>query len=132
MVFVLDRHKKPLMLCSPKRARLLLARKRAVVHRLSPFVIRLKDRWVEESTLQPVVFKVDPGSRTSGMALVREEATAQDPLHHALHLAEVHHRGVAVHQAMLERASHRRRRSANLRYRKPRFDHRTRPRSPRG
>jgi hypothetical protein len=126
VVFVLDRHKKPLMPCSPKRARLLLAHKRAVVHRLSPFVIRLKDRRVEESTLQPVALKVDPDSRTSGMALVREEATAQGPLHHALHLCEVRHRGTAVHQAMLERANHRRRRrSANLRYREPRFDHRT-------
>src|SRR6266704_2987351 len=44
MVFVLDRHKHPLMPCSPKRARLLLTRGRAVVHRLKPFVIRLKDR----------------------------------------------------------------------------------------
>lgn len=127
MVFVLDRHKKPLMPCSPKRARLLLAHKRAVVHRLSPFVIRLKDRRVEDSKLQPVALKVDPGSKTTGMVIVREEATAQGLLHHALHLCEVRHRGAAVHQAMLERASHRRRRrSSNLRYREPRFDHRTR------
>ena len=34
-----------------------------------------------------------------------------------------------MHRAMLERASHRRRRrGTNLRYRKPRFDHRTRSR----
>ncbi len=129
MVFVLDRHKKPLMPCSPKRARLLLARKRAVVHRISPFVIRLKDRRVEESRLQAVALKIDPGSKTTGMAIVRQEATQDGPHDHALHLAEVRHRGTAVHQAMLERAGHRRRRrSTNLRYREPRFDHRTRPR----
>src|SRR6266567_2281206 len=33
MVFVLDKHKKPLMPCTPKKARLLLSRGRAVVHR---------------------------------------------------------------------------------------------------
>ncbi|TMD24982.1 MAG: hypothetical protein E6J04_20035 [Chloroflexi bacterium] len=46
MVFVLDTKKKPLMPCTPKRARQLLARGRAVVHRVAPFVIRLKDRQV--------------------------------------------------------------------------------------
>ena len=39
-VFVLDQHKQPLMPCSEKRARLLLSRKRAVVHRIMPFTIR--------------------------------------------------------------------------------------------
>ena len=39
-VFVLDQHKQPLMPCSEKRARLLLSRKRAVVHRVMPFTIR--------------------------------------------------------------------------------------------
>src|SRR6185437_1601232 len=62
-VFVLDRHHRPLMPCSEKRARLLLARQRAVVHRLAPFTIRLKDRLAEASAIQPVVLKVDPGSR---------------------------------------------------------------------
>jgi len=71
MVFVLDTHKKPLMPCTPRRARLLLKQKRAVVHRLSPFTIRLKDREVATCTLQPVVLKIDPGSRISGMALAR-------------------------------------------------------------
>jgi len=39
-VFVLDKRKKPLMPCSEKRARLLLERGRARVHRLVPFTIR--------------------------------------------------------------------------------------------
>src|SRR5437016_450704 len=60
MVFVLDRHKQPLMPCTPKRARLLLARGRAVVHRIKPFVIRLRDRCVEDSVLQESVLKIDP------------------------------------------------------------------------
>ena len=40
-VFVVDKRKKPLMPCSEKRARLLLERGQAVVHRRYPFTIRL-------------------------------------------------------------------------------------------
>lgn len=128
MVFVLDKHKKPLMPCTPKKARLLLARGRAVVHRRYPFVIRLKERRVEESVVQPLVLKIDPGSRTSGMAVARVEETPQGEVHHAVHLAEVRHRGEQVHEAMGTRArARRRRRSARLRYRPPRFANRTRP-----
>ena len=58
-VFVVDQQKQPLMPCSEKRARLLLSRKRAVVHRVMPFTIRLTDRCVEESHLQPVALKLD-------------------------------------------------------------------------
>ena len=92
-VCVVDRRKHPLMPCSEKRARLLLARERAVVHRLAPFTIRLKDRLAEASAIQPVVLKVDPGSRTTGLALAREEATEAGPVHHALHLVHLAHRG---------------------------------------
>ena len=42
MVFVLDKHQKPLMPCTEKRARLLLERGRAVIHTRAPFTIRLK------------------------------------------------------------------------------------------
>jgi hypothetical protein len=126
-VFVLDRHKRPLMPCSQRRARLLLARKRAVVHRYVPFIIRLKDRCVQESTMQPVVFKIDPGSKTTGLALARVEETAEGEVHHAVHLAELTHRGEAVHHALVQRAGYRRRRrSANLRYRPARFANRKR------
>ena len=118
MVFVLDQRKKPLMPCTPKRA---------VVHRVSPFVIRLKDRLVEESRLQPVILKIDPGSKTTGMALARSEPREEGEVHHAVHLSEVRHQGEAVHERMQDRARSRRsRRSVNLRYRQPRFDNRTR------
>ncbi len=129
MVFVLDKHKKPLMPCTPKKARLLLSRGRAVVHRRAPFVIRLKDRRVEESEVQAVVLKLDPGSRTTGVALVREEVDAAGgKQHHALHLAELAHRGQIVHNSLGTRArARRRRRSAHLRYRKARYLNRRRP-----
>jgi 5-methylcytosine-specific restriction endonuclease McrA len=127
-VFVLDQRKQPLMPCSERRARLLLGRKRAVIHRLWPFTIRLKDRSREESAVQPVALKLDPGSQTTGMALVRVEQTRAGELHHALHLAELTHRARRVHRALQQRAGYRRRRrSANLRHRPPRFAHRLRP-----
>ncbi len=125
MVFVLDQHKKPLMPCTPKRARLLLARGRAVVHRVKPFVIRLRDLRVQDSVLQESVLKIDPGSRTSGMTLVRAEATPEGEVHHALFCSEVQHRGEAVHRGkQAQRNARRRRRSANLRHRAPRFANR--------
>jgi 5-methylcytosine-specific restriction endonuclease McrA len=127
MVFVLDRHKKPLMPCTPKRARLLLARGRAVVHRIQPFVIRLHDRCVAESIREPVALKIDPGAKTTGITLARVEERKEGEVHHALFLAEVRHRGEQVHRNKVTAAqARRRRRSANLRYRPPRFLHRRR------
>ena len=128
MVFVLDKHKKPLMPCTPKRARLLLQRRQAVVHRVTPFVIRLKDRRVEDSVLQPIALKIDPGSKTSGMTLARVEETGDGQVHHALFLAEVEHRGETVHSnKVTQKNARRRRRSANVRHRAPRFDNRGMP-----
>src|SRR5436305_3850390 len=126
-VFVLDQHKQPLMPCSEKRARLLLSRQRAVVHRVMPFTIRLKDRRVETCHLQPMALKLDPGSKATGIALVRVEQTEQGEMHHGVHLAELSHRGEEVHKALQRRARYRRRRrSVNLRYRQPRFLNRRR------
>jgi hypothetical protein len=126
-VFVVDRHQKPLMPCSEKRARKLLARGRARVHRLMPFSIRLVDRTVNESVLQPVRIKLDPGSKTTGIALVRESATVNEEtgeIHttvHVLNLLELHHRGQQISESLTARRQMRRRRRGNLRYRKPRF-----------
>lgn len=73
MVLVLDKRKRPLMPCSERRARLLLQRGRAVVHRLFPFTIRLKDRVGGE--IQSLRLKLDPGSKTTGITLVRDQKT---------------------------------------------------------
>lgn len=122
-VFVLDRHKWPLMPCSEKRARLLLQRGRAVVHKRYPFTIRLKDR-VGGNT-QPLRLGIDPGSKATGLALMREPDSQQ---RHVLCLLELVHRGWQIKKALQQRAAfRRRRRSANLRYRAPRFNNRIRP-----
>lgn len=121
-VFVLDKQKRSLMPCSEKRARLLLERGRAVVHKRYPFTLRLKDRIGGDT--QSLRLKLDPGSKTTGLAVVREAGDGQ----HVLCLFELVHRGFQVSKALQKRAAfRRRRRSANLRYRAPRFDNRTRP-----
>src|SRR5438128_8152530 len=121
-VFVLDKRKTPLMPCSERRARLLLERGKAVVHRRYPFTIRLKER--VGGAVQAVRLKVDPGAQTTGVALVREDERGQ----HVLHLAEIAHRGPAIRKRLRQRAAfRRRRRSANLRYRARRFANRRCP-----
>ena len=129
-VFVLDKKKKPLMPCSEKRARLLLERKKAVVHKIAPFTIRLKER--VGGAVQPVRIKIDPGSKTTGIALVREETVVSpeageaETTAHVLFLAELTHRGGAIRDRLTARRAFRRRRRSNLRHRAPRFDNRTR------
>ncbi|MGC8592519.1 RRXRR domain-containing protein [Acidithiobacillus sp.] len=71
----MDRRKKPLMPCSVTRARLLLERGLARVHRMVPFTIRLVDRRVEDSMLQPARVAVAPVSKSTGMALVWDAET---------------------------------------------------------
>ena len=67
-VFVLDKKKRPLMPCRPARARRLLRAGRARVAGLHPFTIRLVDRTRGESEVQPVLVKIDPGSKETGIA----------------------------------------------------------------
>lgn len=125
-VFVLDTRKRPLMPCSEKRARLLLERGRARVHRRYPFTIRLIDRLVENSELQHVEVKLDPGSKVTGIAVVRKGVGNTPDA--ALFLAELAHRGAQISEALTARSAMRsRRRTANLRYRPARFKNRTRP-----
>ncbi len=134
-VFVLDKRKKPLMPCHPARARELLREKKAVVHRLVPFTIRLKDR--VGGDVQDVRICEDPGSKTTGIAVVRETHAATEaspdakgddvsgPTRTVLFKIELQHRGASIHKAMESRKSLRRsRRSRNTRYRAPRFDNR--------
>jgi len=120
-VFVVDKRKLPLMPCSEKRARLLLARGRAVVVRVYPFAIRLKDRI--GGTTQPVRVKIDPGSKATGIAIVRENGQKQ----HVLALMELIHRGRQISKSLEQRRAFRRRRRNQLRYRAPRFLNRTKP-----
>ncbi len=115
------------MPCTQKRARLLLSRGRARVHRLVPFVIRLVDVSVKDCRLQHLSLKIDPGSKNTGIALVRDVKNVdsetgevnQDAV--VLGLIEIAHRGSQISEALTVRRQMRRRRRGNLRYRAPRF-----------
>jgi len=122
--FVVSKEGNPLMPCSNARARILIRKGRAKVYRLFPFTIQLMDRASGE--LQPVAIKFDPGANTTGVAIACKDP--EDPTKQTvLHLAEITHRGQAIRKHMIQRAMfRRRRRTANLRYRAPRFDNRTR------
>lgn len=120
-VFVLDKRKQALMPCSEKRARLLLSRRLAVVHRTYPFTIRLKQRVGGE--VQPVQVKLDPGSKTTGVALV---VLLKDRIK-TLNLFHLQHRGQAIKDALESRRAMRRRRRNQLWYRPARFDNRVKP-----
>ncbi|MGX1673967.1 RNA-guided endonuclease IscB [Streptomyces sp. NPDC055400] len=131
MVAVLDKHGHPLMPCHPARARKLLDTGRAVVGRHAPFVIRLKDRTVAGSEVVGVAIRIDPGSRGTGIAVTDDVggiATDVTTSRRGLYSLELQHRGAQIRKSMQQRANHRRRRrTANLRYRTPRFDNRARP-----
>ncbi|NGX57732.1 MAG: CRISPR-associated endonuclease Cas9 [Chlamydiae bacterium] len=121
-VLVIDKNKKPLMPCKPSRARELLSKGKAAVIRRYPFTIILFAR--EEGAMQETELKVDPGSRISGIALVAKFKQGRK----VIWASNLHHRGLAVRNALDSRRALRRgRRFRNTRYRKPRFDNRTRP-----
>ena len=109
------------MPCHPARARQLLKKGRAVVHRAVPLVTRLKNR--TKAIVQPVRLKVDPGSKATGMALVRHQPSDSITV---LSLFELQHRGRQISESLTARRHMRRRRRGNLRYRAPRVLNRAR------
>lgn len=120
-VFVLDKNLNPLDPCHPARARELLQKGRAKVFKRYPFTIILQDRTVEESTVHPHRIKIDPGSKTTGIAVIQDESGR------VTNALEISHRGQQIKDALLARRALRRgRRSRKTRYRKPRFLNRTR------
>lgn len=123
MVFVLDKHKKPLMPCTEKRARQLLERNRATIHRIQPFTIRLKDRTVATSQTQPLRLKLDPGSKITGFAVLRDDKTAAST---SILLGEIQHKPGIKTNLDTRRSLRRSRRSRKTRYRKARFNNRNR------
>src|SRR5664279_1256938 len=122
-VLVVSNTRKQLMPCTPARARLLLTGEKAAVLRQYPFTIILKDR--VDGDLQPIEFKADPGSKTTGATLVADYAKRGKTVVWA---GEINHRGQAIKDALDSKHGIRRsRRSRKTRYREPRFDNRTRP-----
>ncbi|OQY49747.1 MAG: HNH endonuclease [Candidatus Parabeggiatoa sp. nov. 2] len=120
-VFVLDLEKNPLMPCHPARARKLLRKGRAAVYKRYPFTIILKDRVGGE--LQPVELKFDPGSKTTGIAVVGQFELGQE----VVFGANLEHRGQQIKQDLKSRRANRSaRRNRKTRYRPARFNNRCR------
>ena len=120
-VFVLNQHKEQQTPVHPAQARQLLSNQQAVVWRRFPFTIILKAE-VATPELRPLRLKLDPGSKTTGIALVDDEQGR------VVWAAELTHRGQQIRDVLLKRRAVRRsRRQRKTRYRKPRFLNRTRP-----
>lgn len=120
MVFVLDKSKKPLDMITNAEARILLRNKLAVVHKVYPFTIRLKDNSCGSKGSAYTV-KLDPGSKHTGIAIV-------DNTNNVVMLAELEHRGHTIKRNIDKRRTVRRsRRQRKTRYRPARFLNRTRP-----
>jgi 5-methylcytosine-specific restriction endonuclease McrA len=117
-VFVLDADKKPLTPCLPVIARKLLNAGKAKVFRLYPFTIIL-GKSVNDLP-EPIEIRIDPGSKTTGIALVQGTQVIWG--------AELTHRGQAIKSRLETRRGVRRSRgNRKTRYRKARFLNRTRP-----
>jgi len=120
-VAVLDTTRTPLAPTTPRRARLLLKKGKAAVFRRYPFTIILK-REVENIQIPDLKLKIDPGSKTTGIAIVNQDNGE------VIFAAEVRHRGQAVKSSLDSRRAIRRgRRNRKTRYRQARFLNRTRP-----
>src|SRR5260221_3239951 len=114
-------HRQPLHPCTPARARLLLKHGKAAVLRRYPFVLILKAAHGDAESA-PLRLKIDPGSKTTGLAVVNDSSGE------VIWAAELTHRGEAIREALAKRRAVRRsRRSRHTRYRAPRFANRRKP-----
>ena len=115
-VYVLNRHGRPLMPCTPAKARHLLDAGKAKVKKRTPFTIQLV--YGSSGYTQEVILGVDAGSKTIGVsALTKKEE---------LFAANVIPRNDVVDLLSTRREFRRARRNRKTRYRKPRFDNRVR------
>lgn len=113
LVYVLNKHGQPLMPCKPRKARILLKQKKAVVVKKEPFTIQLL--YGSSGYKQPICLGVDAGSKHIGLSATTESRE--------LYAAEVELRNDIVDLLSTRRGNRRTRRN-KLRYRKPRFENR--------
>jgi 5-methylcytosine-specific restriction endonuclease McrA len=119
-VLVVDTDKRPLNPVHPGQARRWLTAGHAAVWRRYPFTIILNQAR-PDIQVEPLRIKVDPGSQTTGLALIND-STGQ-----VVAAAELSHRGQKIHDRLVARSQIRRsRRGRHTRYRSARFDNRRR------
>lgn len=117
MVIVLDKHKKPLGTTTERRARKLMAKRRACVYRYAPFTIIVKDVDIRNcKDVASYEIKVDPGSKTTGIAIVNKETKDME------FAMQIEHRAEQVKENLDTRRNARRnRRARETLYRHPKF-----------
>ena len=115
-VMVVNKDGKPLIPCSPKKARLLLKAKKAYIANYQPFTIKLK--YQAYSYTQPIILGMDIGSRYIGISCstIKDELLSME---------------IQVRNDINKKLEHRRnyrksRRNRKIRYRKPKFKNRKR------
>jgi RRXRR protein len=114
---VLNPNKQPLDPIHPGTARRLLKAGEAAVYRLYPFTIIYKQEVNQTPT--PIALKLDPGSKTTGIALIQNDKVVW--------AAELTHRGRNIQASLESRSAIRsNRRARKTRYRPARFLNRTR------
>jgi 5-methylcytosine-specific restriction endonuclease McrA len=116
-VFLIDTNKKPCDPIHPGTARNLLKTGKAAVFRRYPFTLILKTESFEP--VQEIQLKIDPGSKTTGIALTQGS--------NVIFGAELTHRGQAIKASLESRSAIRRgRRNRHTRYRQARWLNRSR------
>ena len=114
LVYVLNKHGKPLMPCKPRKARILLRDGKAKAIKKIPFTIQLL--YGSSGYTQDVSLGFDAGSKHIGISTTTEKEV--------LFEADVELRNDVVDNLSTRREARRSRRSRKTRYRKPRFNNR--------
>jgi len=112
LVYVINKHGKPLMPCKPRKARLLLKNKQAKILKYEPFTIQLL--YGSSGYKQKVSLGIDAGSKHVGASATTKKQE--------LYASQTELRGDMIVKLLSDRRELRRsRRSRKTRYRKPRF-----------
>ena len=112
LVYVINKHGKPLMTCKPRKARLLLKNKQAKILKYEPFTIQLL--YGSSGYKQKVSLGVDAGSKYVGASATTKKQE--------LYASQTELRGGMIVKLLSDRRELRHsRRSRKTRYRKPRF-----------
>ena len=114
VVYVLNKHGRPLMPCSPCKARKLLKQGKAKVKRTEPFTIQLL--YGSSGYTQDITLGIDAGSKHIGVSATTKKKE--------LYAADVEIRNDIVDKLSTRRQYRRSRRSRKTRYRKHKFQNR--------
>lgn len=115
MVYVISIDGKPLMPTSNAKSRILLKEKKAIVKELKPFTIQLNYKTETEYT-QEIILGIDSGYNNVGFSAVTSQ---KELIVGELKLLQ------GMKERLLDKARYRKIRRSRLRYRKPRWNNRT-------